>query len=149
MNAEAKKRTGGAFSPEEVEAMRERARELKAEARESKNCAAGEKALLAAIVAMTEPDRSLASGLHALISREAPALLPKTWYGMPAYTNAEGNVICFFQAAGKFKTRYATFGFQHDAHLDEGDMWPTSFALIRLTAKEEATITALLKKAIR
>lgn len=137
------------FTAEEKAAMKARAQELKAEARASKNRAEGEKAVLAAIAQMKDPDRAMARRLHTLITAGAPDLLPKTWYGMPAYANAEGKVICFFQAAGKFNVRYATFGFQHDAHLDEGNLWPTSFALVKLTAAEEAALMALVKKAAR
>lgn len=137
------------FTAEGKAAMKARAQELKAEARASKNRAEGEKAVLAAIAQMKDPDRAMARRLHTLITAGAPDLLPKTWYGMPAYANAEGKVICFFQAAGKFNVRYATFGFQHDAHLDEGNLWPTSFALVKLTAAEEAALMALVKKAAR
>jgi uncharacterized protein YdhG (YjbR/CyaY superfamily) len=132
------------FTAEEKGAMRERARELKAEAAK----ADGETELLAAIAKMQEPDRAMAKKLHALIKAAAPALAPKTWYGMPAYTK-EGNVICFFQNAGKFKVRYQTLGFSDKANLDDGAMWPNSYALIKLTATEEAKITALVKKAVR
>ena len=136
------------FTDEEKAAMKARAQELKAEARANKDKAEGESAVLAAIAAMKEPDRAMAKRLHAIIKASAPALLPKTWYGMPAYANKDGKVVCFFQAASKFNTRYATFGFQHDANLDEGGMWPTSFALKELTATEEARISALVKKAV-
>jgi uncharacterized protein YdhG (YjbR/CyaY superfamily) len=132
------------FSAEEKGAMRERARELKAEAAQ----ADGETELLAAIAKMQEPDRAMAKKLHALIKAAAPALAPKTWYGMPAYTK-DGNVICFFQNAGKFKARYQTLGFSDKANLDDGAMWPNSYALMKLTATEEAKITALVKKAVR
>lgn len=131
------------FTAEEKAAMKERARELKAEA----NKAEGEKITLAAIAAMPEPDRSLAKRVHAIVKDSAPALLAKTWYGMPAYANAEGKIICFFQAASKFNVRYATIGFQPDALLDDGDMWATSFALLKLTPAEEKKIAALVKKA--
>ena len=131
------------FTAEEKAAMKERARELKAEA----NKAEGEKITLAAIAAMPEPDRSLAKRVHAIIKDSAPALLAKTWYGMPAYANAEGKIICFFQAASKFNVRYATIGFQPDALLDDGDMWATSFAVQKLTPAEEKKIAALVKKA--
>ncbi len=134
------------FSAEEQAAMKERAKELKAEARASKNRAAGESDLLAKIAEMEEHDRSMATRIHEIVSEAAPDLWPKTWYGMPAYAR-DGKVICFFQAASKFDVRYATFGFQPDAHLDEGNMWPASFALIDLTPAEEATIAALVKKA--
>jgi uncharacterized protein YdhG (YjbR/CyaY superfamily) len=136
------------FTDEEKAAMKERARELKAEARADKDKAEGESAVLAAIAAMQEPDRTMAKRLHALIKDSAPALSPKTWYGMPAYANKDGKVVCFFQTAQKFKTRYATLGFNDDANLDEGNMWPTSFALKAWTAAEEARIGALMKKAV-
>ena len=135
------------FSDEERAAMKERARELKAEARADKDKAEGESAVLAAIAAMQEPDRAMAKRLHEIIKASAPALSPKTWYGMPAYAK-DGKVVCFFQSAEKFKSRYATFGFSDEANLDEGAMWPTSFALKELTATEEARITALVKKAV-
>ncbi len=136
------------FTDEEKAAMKERAKELKAEARASKDRAAGETAVLAAIAAMKEPDRSMAKHLHEIVTAAAPTLMPKTWYGMPAYANAAGKVICFFQAASKFNVRYATFGFQPDANLDEGNMWPVAFALKALTATEEARISALVKQAV-
>jgi uncharacterized protein YdhG (YjbR/CyaY superfamily) len=123
--------------------MRERAQELKAEARK----ADGESAVLAKIAEMPEPDRAMAKRLHAIITVSAPVLSPKTWYGMPAYAK-DGKVVCFFQSAEKFKSRYATFGFSDEANLDEGAMWPTSFALKELTAAEEARIGALVKKAV-
>jgi uncharacterized protein YdhG (YjbR/CyaY superfamily) len=137
----------GGFSDEERAVMKARAQELKAEARASKSRAEGERAVLSAIAEMSEPDRAMAERLHAIITSSAPALAPKTWYGMPAYAK-DGKVICFFQAASKFKVRYATFGFQPDANLDDGAMWPTSFALVELTAAEEATITSLVSKAV-
>jgi uncharacterized protein YdhG (YjbR/CyaY superfamily) len=136
------------FTDEERAAMKGRAKELKAEARANKNKAEGESDVLAAIDAMLEPDRSMAKRLHAIIKASAPALLPKTWYGMPAYANKDGKVVCFFQAAQKFNTRYATFGFNDTANLDEGAMWPTAFALKELTATEEERIGALMKKAV-
>jgi len=136
------------FTDEEKAAMKERAKELKAEARANKDRAEGESDVLAAIAAMKEPDRSMAERLHAIIKASAPALAPKTWYGMPAYANKDGKVVCFFQTAQKFNTRYATFGFQDTANLDEGAMWPTSFALKELTATEEVKIAALVKKAV-
>jgi uncharacterized protein YdhG (YjbR/CyaY superfamily) len=135
------------FSAEERAAMKARVQELKAEARSSKNREEGEKAVLAAINQMKEHDRSIAKRLHDIITSNAPELMPKTWYGMPAYANADGKVICFYQAASKFKVRYATFGFQHDANLDDGHMWPTSFGLLKLTAAEEKRIIVLLRKA--
>lgn len=136
------------FTDEEKAAMKARAQELKAEARASKNREEGEKAVFAAIGAMPEPDRSMAKRLHEIITASAPALTPKTWYGMPAYANREGKVVCFFQAAQKFNTRYATFGFQDTANLDEGDLWPTSFALKELSAAAEERIAALVKQAV-
>jgi uncharacterized protein YdhG (YjbR/CyaY superfamily) len=136
------------FSDAEKAAMKERAKEAKAEARISKNREEGENAALAAIAAMPEPDRSLAARLHEIIKANAPTLLPKTWYGMPAYANQDGNVICFFQNASKFNARYATLGFNDRAMLDDGAMWPTSFALKELTVAEEAKIAALVKKAV-
>ena len=132
-----------AFTDEERAAMKERAKELKAEARK----ADGENAVLAKIAEMPEPDRAMAERLHAIITASAPDLSPKTWYGMPAYAK-DGKVVCFFQSAEKFKSRYATLGFSDDANLDEGAMWPTSFALKELTAAEEARIGALVKKAV-
>ena len=135
------------FTDEERAAMKERAKELKAEARAKKNKAEGESDVLAKIAEMPEPERAMAKRLHAIIKASAPDLLPKTWYGMPAYAK-DGKVVCFFQSADKFKTRYATLGFQHDANLDEGAMWPTSFALKKLTAAEETRISALVKKAV-
>jgi uncharacterized protein YdhG (YjbR/CyaY superfamily) len=135
------------FTAEERAAMRERAQELKAEARASKDRAAGEKALLAKIAEMPQPDRAMAERLHAIVTAGAPGLSPKTWYGMPAYAK-EGKVVCFFQSADKFKSRYATFGFNDTANLDEGAMWPTSFALKKLTAADEKRIAALVKKAV-
>src|SRR5215831_4625912 len=134
------------FTADERAAMKARAQELKVEARASKNRAEGERAVLAAINAMKEPDRALAKRVHAIVQDSAPDLWPKTWYGMPAYAK-DGKVVCFFKSAGKFKTRYATFGFEEAANLDEGAMWPVAFALKKLTATEEARITALVKKA--
>jgi uncharacterized protein YdhG (YjbR/CyaY superfamily) len=136
------------FTDEERAAMKERAQELKAEARRGPRAdkAEGESDVLAKIAAMQEPDRAMAKRLHAIIKASAPALSPKTWYGMPAYAK-DGKVVCFFQSAQKFKSRYATFGFSDTAHLDEGDMWPVAFALKELTAAEEARISALVKKA--
>jgi uncharacterized protein YdhG (YjbR/CyaY superfamily) len=135
------------FTDEERAAMKARAQELKAEARANKNKAAGERDVLATIEAMPEPDRAMAARLHEVIKASAPALSPKTWYGMPAYAR-DGKVVCFFQSAQKFKTRYATFGFSDAANLDEGAMWPVAFALKELTAAEEARIVALVKKAV-
>ncbi|MBK7451032.1 MAG: hypothetical protein IPP55_00290 [Anaerolineales bacterium] len=138
------------FTADEKAAMKARAQELKAEARAGKDRAEGEKAILAAIAGMKDPtDRSMGKRIHEIVTAAAPELMPKTWYGMPAYANADGKVICFFQAASKFGVRYATFGFQPDAMLDDGNMWAASFALIKLTSAEEAKITALVKKAVR
>ena len=136
-----KKDTG--FTAEEKAAMKERARELKAAASKADE----ESALLAKIAEMPEPDRAMATRLHAIIKASAPALSPKTWYGMPAYANKDGKVVCFFQSASKFNARYATLGFNDTANLDEGAMWPTAFALKELTAADEARISALVKKA--
>ena len=137
------------FTDEERAAMKERAQELKAAARRGPRAdkADGESAVLAKIAEMPESDRAMAERLHAIIKASAPALSPKTWYGMPAYAK-DGTVVCFFQAAQKFKTRYATFGFSDQANLDDGGTWPTSFALKELTAAEEAKIGALVKKAV-
>ena len=135
------------FTGEEKAAMRNRAQELKAEARANKNRAEGESDVLAKIAEMPEPERAMAKRLHAIITASAPILAPRLWYGMPAYTK-DGKVVCFFQSAQKFDTRYATFGFNDTAHLDEGAMWPTAFALKELTAAEETRIGALVKKAV-
>ena len=139
--------TSGKFTAEERAAMKARAQELKAEERASKNRAEGERDVLAAIAAMKGSDRAMAKRLHAIITASAPALWPKTWYGMPAYAK-DGKVVCFFQGAQKFKTRYATFGFNDTANLDDGAMWPVTFALTELTAADEARIAALVKKAV-
>ena len=144
----AKDKTSGGFSDEEKAAMRERARELKAEARVNKNRADGERALLEAIAAMKGSDRAMAKRLHAIVTAAAPDLWPKTWYGMPAYAR-DGKVVCFFQAAEKFNARYATFGFNDAANLDQGTMWPTTFALKALSAADEKKLGALVKKAVR
>jgi uncharacterized protein YdhG (YjbR/CyaY superfamily) len=133
---------GNKFTAEERAAMKERARELKA----AKTKEEGERALLAKISEMPEPDRAMAERLHAIITKSAPSLSPKTWYGMPAYAK-DDEIVCFFKSADKFKSRYATFGFEEAANLDEGAMWPTSFALKRLTAADEKKIGALVKKA--
>ncbi|MES2210560.1 MAG: DUF1801 domain-containing protein [Chloroflexota bacterium] len=137
------------WTDDERAAMKERAREMKAASRRGPrpDKADGERDVLAKIAEMPEPDRSMAERLHALIKASAPVLTPRTWYGMPAYAR-DGKVICFFQAASKFKVRYATFGFQPDANLDDGTMWPTAFALTELTAADEARIGALVKKAV-
>jgi uncharacterized protein YdhG (YjbR/CyaY superfamily) len=130
------------FTAEERAAMKERVRELKSGEGD------GESTVLAKIAAMREPDRALGKRLHAIIKASAPGLSPKLWYGMPAYANDDGKVVCFFQSAQKFKTRYATLGFSDKANLDEGHLWPTTFALQELTAAEEARIGALVKKAV-
>jgi uncharacterized protein YdhG (YjbR/CyaY superfamily) len=127
--------------------MKERAQELKAEARASRDRAAGERAVFEKIAEMPEPDRSMAERIHAIVTASAPTLSPKTWYGMPAYAK-DGKVVCYFTPASKFDSRYATFGFNDDANLDDGNMWPTSFALTKLTAAEEAKIGALVKEAV-
>jgi uncharacterized protein YdhG (YjbR/CyaY superfamily) len=132
------------FSAEERAAMKERAREMKAEQEK----AAGESDVLAKIAEMQDTDRAMAERIHAIIKASAPDLSPKTWYGMPAYANKDGKIVCFFQAAQKFKTRYATFGFNDSATLDEGAMWPVAYALTEVTPTEEAKIVALVKKAV-
>ena len=148
----AKRTTGKAskgFTDEERAAMRERAQELKATARRGPRAgkADAESDVLAKIAEMPEPDRAMAERLHAIVKASAPALSPRTWYGMPAYAK-DGSVVCFFQSAQKFKARYATFGFSDKANLDEGAMWPTSFALKELSATAEAKISALVKRAV-
>ena len=135
------------FTAEERAAMKERAKELKAEARANKKKADGERDVLEKIAEMPEPDRIMAERLHEIITTNAPDLWPKTWYGMPAYAQ-DGKVVCFFQSAQKFNARYATLGFNDTANLDEGAMWPTSFALKKLTATEEERIVALVKQAV-
>ncbi|MHB8192968.1 MAG: iron chaperone [Bellilinea sp.] len=132
------------FTAEEKAAMKERAKELKAAASKADDLAA----LLAKIAEMPEPDRAMAQRLHEIVTASAPTLSPKTWYGMPAYANQDGKIVCFFQAAAKFNARYATFGFNDTATLDDGTMWPTAFALKALTAADEAKISALVKKAV-
>jgi uncharacterized protein YdhG (YjbR/CyaY superfamily) len=139
----ARDKKSAGFTAEERAAMKERAQELKAEARK----ADGEKALLAKIAEMPEPDRIMAERLHAIVKASAPDLSPKTWYGMPAYAR-DGKVVCYFQSADKFDSRYATFGFNDTANLDDGAMWPTSFALKKLTGADEKRIAALVKKAV-
>ena len=136
------------FTAEERAAMKERAKELKAEERANRSRAEGEADLLAKIAEMPESDRSLAQRVHEIVSASAPDLMPKTWYGMPAYAR-DGKVVCFFQSAAKFEARYATLGFNDTANLDDGAMWPTAFALKELTAAEEAKIIALVKKSVR
>ncbi|GAC1376793.1 MAG: DUF1801 domain-containing protein [Ktedonobacteraceae bacterium] len=135
------------FTDEERAAMKEHAKELKAEARANQNKTDGESDVLAKIAEMPEPERAMATRLHEIIKASAPSLSPKLWYGMPAYAR-DGNVVCFFQSAQKFKTRYATLGFSDKANIDEGTMWPTSFALTELTAAAEARISALVKSAV-
>jgi uncharacterized protein YdhG (YjbR/CyaY superfamily) len=135
------------FTADEKAAMKERAKELKAEARANKDKATGENDVLTKIAEMQEPERSMASRLHELIKASAPSLSPKTWYGMPAYAR-DGKVVCFFQSAQKFNTRYATLGFSDEANLDEGVMWPVTFALKEMNAEEEAKIATLVKKAV-
>jgi hypothetical protein len=135
------------FTDEERAAMKERAQELKAATGAKKDKADGESAVLAKITEMPEPDRAMGKRLHTIIKVNAPILLPKTWYGMPAYAK-DDKVVCFFQSSQKFKTRYATLGFSDAANLDEGSMWPTAFALKELTDAEEAKIVALVKKAV-
>ncbi len=135
------------FTDDELTAMKARVQEMKTETHANKNKADGESEVLAKIDAMPESDRSIAKRLHEIIKASAPALTPKTWYGMPAYAK-DGKVVCFFQSAQKFKTRYATFGFSDAANLDEGTLWPVAFALKELTAAEEARIVALVKKAV-
>jgi uncharacterized protein YdhG (YjbR/CyaY superfamily) len=152
----AKKTTGaakrgtatGGFTADERAAMKERAAELKAEARANQDREAGERDLLSKIAEMPKADRVLAERFHSIVTANAPDLMPKTWYGMPAYAR-DGKVVCFFKSAHKFKSRYATFGFEESANLDDGAMWPTSFALTKLTAADEKKIAALVKKAVR
>ena len=136
--------SGGKFTAEERAAMKERARELKA----AQNREEGERALLAKIAEMPQPDRSMAERLHAIVTESAPSLWPKTWYGMPAYAK-DDKIVCFYKSADKFSSRYATFGFEEAANIDDGAMWPTSFALTKLTPADERKISALVKKAVR
>jgi uncharacterized protein YdhG (YjbR/CyaY superfamily) len=140
-------RTSKGFTAEERAAMKERAQEVKSAGRRGRGKADGESDVLAKIAEMPQADRVIAERLHALVKDAAPDLTPKTWYGMPAYARG-GKIVCFFQSADKFKSRYATFGFNDDANLDDGAMWPTSFALTKLTAAEEKKIRALVKKAV-
>ena len=141
-------KTSGVFSADERAAMKALVRERKAEERVSKNRAAGEADVVAAIKAMKGPDRAMATGIHAIVQEAAPDLWARTWYGMPAYTK-DGKVVCFFKSAQKFKSRYATFGFEDSANLDQGAMWPTSYALTKLTPADEKKLAALVKKAAR
>ncbi len=136
------------FTADERAAMKARAQELRAEARATKNKADGERDLLEAIAQMKGNDRAMAKRLHAVVTTAAPELWPKTWYGMPAYAK-DGKVVCFFKSAGKFESRYATFGFEEAAKIDAGAMWPTSWALTELTAADEKKIAALVKKAVK
>ena len=140
-------KTSEGFTADERAAMRERARELKAEARRDKDRAEGERDLLGKIAEMPKADRVLAERIHAIVTANAPDLFPKTWYGMPAYAK-EGKVVCFFKSADKFKSRYATFGFEEAANLDDGTMWTTSFAVTKLTSADEKKIATLVKKAV-
>jgi uncharacterized protein YdhG (YjbR/CyaY superfamily) len=140
----ATKQRSQTFTAEERAAMKERARELKAQ----KGKAEGESDVLAAIAKMAAPDRAMAERVHAIVKASAPDLSPKTWYGMPAYANADGKVVCFFRNAGKFKERYAMLGFNDTAALDDGSMWPVAYALTKLTAADEKRIAALVKKAV-
>jgi uncharacterized protein YdhG (YjbR/CyaY superfamily) len=136
------------FTAEERAAMKTRAQELKAEARAHKQRADGERDVLSAIAAMAEPDRTIAKRLHAIVGENAPVLSPKTWYGMPAYANKDGKAVCFFRDRQKFKERYAMFGFNDSANLDDGAMWPVAYALTELTAADEKRIAALVRKAV-
>lgn len=142
------KKTSGTFSADERAAMKARALELKAEERANKNRALGEKMLLEAIAEMPEPDRTLGTRIHEIVTKNAPDLSPKTWYGMPAYANKDGKAVIFFRAAYKFKERYAMLGFNDMAKLDDGAMWPIAYALTKLTAADEAKIAALVKKSV-
>lgn len=148
METKAKKSKAEGFSDFEKEAMKSRAREIKAEARRGAKSAEGEKDVLAAIGAMRGSDKEIGERLHALIKANAPDLSPKTWYGMPAYSNRDGKVVCFFRNADRFKERYITVGFNQEAKLDDGNFWPTAYALTKLTAKEEAQIAELVRKAV-
>jgi uncharacterized protein YdhG (YjbR/CyaY superfamily) len=144
----ASKKSSSGFTAEEKAAMKERAKELKAEARAKKDRAAGERDVLAKIAELPKSDRAMAKRIHAIVTESAPDLWPRTWYGMPAYAK-DGKVVCFFTPASKFKERYATFGFNAAANLDKGNMWPTSFALNELTPAEEKKLAALVKRAVR
>ena len=146
--SKAEKKSTQGFTAEERAAMKERAKEIKAEARANKNRAEGENEVLAKIAELPEPERKMAQRLHEIITASAPVLAPRLWYGMPAYAK-EGKVVCFFQSAQKFNTRYATLGFSDTANLDEGALWPTAFGLTALTTAVEEQISALVKKAVR
>ena len=137
------------FTAEERAAMKERARELKAEERTKKDRSAGERDLQAKIAEMPPSDRKMAERIHAVVTASAPDLMPRTWYGMPAWANADGKVVCFFTPAAKFKERYASFGFNAEANLDDGSMWPTAWALTKLTPADEKRLSELVKKAVR
>ena len=143
-NEPLKKRTIG-FTEEEKAAARERVQEMKMEAAKAN----GESAVLAKIASFSEPDRSVCKRIHAIIKTNAPSLLPRTWYGMPAYSNKDGDVVCYVRNSRKFKERYTTFGFNDAARLDEGHLWPVAFAVTKLTAAEEAKIATLVKKAVK
>ncbi|MBI1282382.1 MAG: hypothetical protein GC179_29920 [Anaerolineaceae bacterium] len=145
--AKSAKKSSDGFSAEEKAAMKERAKELKAQERAKNDREAGEKDVMAKIAEMEGLDRSMATKIHEIVKANAPHLMPRTWYGMPAYTNQDGKIICFFKDAKKFSTRYATLGFEEFAQLDDGDMWPTSYALTNWTDKVEAKIVALVKQA--
>ncbi len=145
--SQTKSKSAQTFTDDERAAMKERAKELKAEERANKNRAEGESDVLAKIAEMPEPERDMAERLHELITASAPVLVPKTWYGMPAYAK-DGKIVCFFQSAQKFNTRYATLGFSDEARIDKGGMWPTAYALTQLTPAEEETIRALVKQAV-
>jgi uncharacterized protein YdhG (YjbR/CyaY superfamily) len=145
----AARKASGGLTDEEQAVLKETIQERKAEARRKKNSAAGEADVLVKIAEMPESDRAMAKRIHAIVKASAPDLSPKTWYGMPAYANNDGKVVCFFQAAAKFKARYATFGFEEAANVDEGTMWATSWALTKLTADDEKRIATLVKKAVR
>ena len=149
MSPTAKKTAGKTetFTAEERAAMKARAQELKAETKANRSRAEGEREVLAKIAAMAEPDRTLAKKVHGIVTANAPDLMPKTWYGMPAYAR-DGKVVCFFRDAGKFDSRYATLGFNDSAKLDDGNLWPTSFALKKMTAAEADRIATLVKKAV-
>ena len=143
-----KKSDSEGFSEAERAAMKERSKELKAQGRSGQKKADNERAVLEAIADMPDADRALAERIHALVTAHAPDLLAKTWYGMPAYANAEGKVVCFFQGAAKFEARYATLGFNDAAKLDDGPMWPASFAIVKWTPAVEKQVTALIKSAV-
>lgn len=143
-----KSKKSESFTAEERAAMKERAKELKAEARANKNREEGEKDILEKIAEMPDSERAIATRLHEIITKNAPDLMPKTWYGMPAYANAEGKIVCFYQSAAKFDTRYGTLGFNDSAHLDDGDVWAVAYAVKALTAAEEKKISALVKQAV-